>query len=503
LAGDYFRVAWPGSFQTLNWTDTVKKSKLYIKMNFRYYFWGSIILCLFGTGCSKYLHQPFNAQEARIGETTQFTRALIDLPKPDNPLVAAVYKFRDQTGQYRPQENGSGFSTAVTQGATNILIKAMDDSGWFETIERENVGNLLNERKIIRSGRIQYEGIEGPGVPPLLFAGVILEGGIVSYDANTVTGGFGARYFGLGGDGQYRQDRVTVYLRAVATNNGKILETVYTSKTILSQALNGGLFRFVSFRRILEAETGYTYNEPSDIAVREAIEKAVYALIMEGIKDGYWGVSEEKAGAQQQLINDYEAEKAMMEETNMFGRTLFQKPVGFSVGVNGNAHYYQGDLPEGDLNIGGGIGFEYFFNPSIGVSLSGGLSSLTASNLYTERVGYGEGNLIWRLLPFDRFSPIAYGGMGLVIDQESEETSQRNQYGKFQIGGGFEFFINKSVAFQLSVDYNYLMNDAIDDINEGRYNDIYYRGQLGIKYFFGNDFGSSKNDPTSGSETGN
>lgn len=472
-------------------------------MNFRCSFWGTLFLCIIGTGCSKYLHQPFNDQEARIGETTQFTRALRDLPKPDKPLVAAVYKFRDQTGQYRPQENGSGFSTAVTQGATNILIKAMDDSGWFETIERENIGNLLNERKIIRSGRIQYEGIEGPGVPPLLFAGVILEGGIVSYDANTVTGGFGARYFGLGGDGQYRQDRVTVYLRAVATNNGKILETVYTSKTILSQALNGGLFRFVSFRRLLEAETGFTYNEPSDIAVREAIEKAVYALIMEGMKDGYWSLAEDKAGFQQQLINEYEAEKATMEETNLFGRTLFEKPLGLAVSANGNAHLYQGDLPEAKLNAGANIGFDYFFNPSVGISLSGGFSTLTAENIYTEQITFGEGNVIWRLLPFDRFSPIAYGGVGLVIDEQDETSGQRSQYGKFQIGGGLEFFLNKSVSLQLSFDYNYLMNDDIDEINEGRYNDLYYRGQLGVKYYFGSDFGSSSNDPIPGSETRN
>jgi curli production assembly/transport component CsgG len=49
-----------------------------------------------------------------------------------------------------------------------------------------------------------------------------------------ITGGFGARYFGTGAI-KYRQDRVTIYLRMVSTSNGKILKSVYISKTILSQ----------------------------------------------------------------------------------------------------------------------------------------------------------------------------------------------------------------------------------------------------------------------------
>jgi curli production assembly/transport component CsgG len=47
----------------------------------------------------------------------------------------------------------------------------------------------------------------------------------------------GARYFGTG-ELSYRQDRVTIYLRMVSTSNGKILKSVYISKTILSQAID-------------------------------------------------------------------------------------------------------------------------------------------------------------------------------------------------------------------------------------------------------------------------
>ena len=97
---------------------------------------------LFLSGCNAYLHQPFNTQEARIGESTSFGQTLRSLPTPARKVVASVYKFRDQTGQYKLQDVGAGFSTVVTQGATNILLKAMEDSGWFIPIERENINNL-------------------------------------------------------------------------------------------------------------------------------------------------------------------------------------------------------------------------------------------------------------------------------------------------------------------------------------------------------------------------
>src|SRR5690554_2738855 len=116
------------------------------------------LLLLFITGCSPFYHQPLGPREAELGAETPQKKELLGLPEPKEKIVVAVYKFRDQTGQYKPSDVGANWSTAVTQGATNILIRALEESGWFLPIERENIGNLLNERKIIRSSREQYEG---------------------------------------------------------------------------------------------------------------------------------------------------------------------------------------------------------------------------------------------------------------------------------------------------------------------------------------------------------
>ena len=234
---------------------------------------------------------------------TMTQRQLMELPPPTRPVAIAVYNFADQTGQFRTSENGQQtLSRAVTQGGASILAKALQDAGnrrWFTIVEREQLRNLLNERQIIREMRERYLGeqqINPQALPAMLFAGVLLEGGIISFDTNTVTGGVGAAFLGIGGRTQYRQDTVTVYLRAVSVRTGEVLTTVTASKTIASKAIGASAFRFVGFKELLEAEAGITVNEPDQLALQQAIEKAVYGLIMDGVDLKLWDFADRQAG---------------------------------------------------------------------------------------------------------------------------------------------------------------------------------------------------------------
>jgi curli production assembly/transport component CsgG len=446
-------------------------------------------LALFSTGCGSYLYQPIQQTKARLGEETQSTLDLRSLPGPKEKIVVAVYKFRDQTGQYKPTEGGTSWSTAVTQGATNILIKALDDSGWFVPIERENVGNLLNERKIIRSSRAQYNNESGEGkdnlLPPLLFAGVILEGGIVSYDANVITGGAGLRYFGVGGSSQYRQDRVTVYLRAVSASNGKILKTVYTSKTILSQQLDGGMFQFVKFKRLLEVETGFTYNEPSEIAVTEAIEKAVMSLIIEGVDGDLWAPAEARLMAESP-VKEYKKEKEMIGKTDIFGKRIDNRRgiIAFQAGTA--SLLYQGDYPNPLLKTGLDLGFQVNPTPALGLGLNAGLNSLSTKKFYDSKVSYFDLTANYRLFPYDQFTPYLSGGFGFLTENVDNRFDFGSPvYSKIHIGGGFEVLVNDATGIRFSADYNYLFNDRLDLVEQGRYNDFYWRGNIGVNFYFG------------------
>ncbi|QOQ83799.1 curli production assembly/transport protein CsgG [Comamonas thiooxydans] len=223
---------------------------------------------------------------ATLAPPTQVMRDLTQLPLPVGRIPVAVYGFRDQTGQYKPAPDSS-FSTSVTQGAASLLIKALRDSRWFTPVERENLQNLLTERKIIRALELPQDKAQIQ-LPPLMPASLLIEGAIVAYESNTRTGGIGVRYLGVGPSELYRQDQVTVNLRAIDIRSGQVIQSVTTSKTIFSIQLDFGIFRFVSLKRLLEVEVGHSRNEPVQQSVREAIETALVHLIVQGVRDGSW-----------------------------------------------------------------------------------------------------------------------------------------------------------------------------------------------------------------------
>jgi len=216
----------------------------------------------------------------------------VPAPAAGKPLSVAVYSFADKTGQRRPQANVASLSTAVTQGAESFLIKALADVGqgqWFEVVERVGIDNLTKERLIIRQMREAYEGSNAKPLMPMQFAGIIVEGGIVGYDTSTTSGGAGMRVFGIGKQTQWSTDTVTVSLRAVSVNTGKVLSSVTVQKTILSTGDSATALKFFDQgTQSFEAEIGLTINEPGTYAVKAATEMAVVELIKEGQRKGVW-----------------------------------------------------------------------------------------------------------------------------------------------------------------------------------------------------------------------
>jgi curli production assembly/transport component CsgG len=282
------------------------------------------------TSCSS-VFQPVSSGKATTDYHSGVSDLLRSLPPPVEPIVVAVYKFRDQTGQYKSSENLVQYSTAVTQGATPMLIRALMEAGngkWFTVLEREGLTDLMNERKIIHQTREIYADDKakveshGPSLPPLLYAPILLEGGIVAYETNLLTGGVGAHYFGLGGSTEFRRDTVTSMLRAVSVKNGSVLNHVDARKTVFSIQLDSGLFRYVAFKRLLEVEAGVTSNEPPQMAVMETIEACVYAMIMEGLVNNLWSFKDQKLV--KPLIEDYlkQRDSEMLAEFDKQGRVI-------------------------------------------------------------------------------------------------------------------------------------------------------------------------------------
>jgi curli production assembly/transport component CsgG len=215
------------------------------------------------------------------------------MPAPGGPPIAvAVYGFKDLTGQRKPSNTLSLFSTAVTQGAEAYLIKSLQEVGnrqWFTVVERVGLDNLLKERQMIKQTREIYEGANAKMLPPLTMAGVIIEGGIIDYNSNSLTGGSGIAIFGIGAQTQYTQDIVVISLRLVSVQTGEVLTTVTIEKNLLSTSdgLTGMRF-FNNYTESFEIDSSQTFNEPGNYALRSSIEQGVVELIKKGERQGLW-----------------------------------------------------------------------------------------------------------------------------------------------------------------------------------------------------------------------
>ena len=217
---------------------------------------------------------------------------LAELPPAKKKPVIAVYRdsFQDLTGQRKSNSSFALFSTAVTQAPEALLIRALKHAAngdFFRVVERVGLDNLTKERQLIRSTRENFD--EDKQLQPLLFAGLLIQGGVINYDTNVQSGGIGARYLGIGTSKQYREDVVTISLRLVSVSTGEVLVETLVSKSIVSTSVSQDVFRFIEAgTELVEIEGGVAENEVGSIALQKAIETGVLNLIEIGIERGYW-----------------------------------------------------------------------------------------------------------------------------------------------------------------------------------------------------------------------
>ena len=219
------------------------------------------------------------------------TDAITEIGVANVQPIVAVYKFQDLTGQRKSIDGYASFSTAMTQAPETYLIRALKQSGFFRVVERGGIDHITRERQIIRSTRQKFD--DKTEELPLLFAGILFEGGIIDYNTNLVSGGVGARYLGIGNSKQYREDTVIVAMRVVSVSTGEVLLENLTTKTILSVGLSNDFFRYIADgTKLVEFETGNAMNESKSIALQTAIEVGIVNIIEQGIAQGYWSVKE-------------------------------------------------------------------------------------------------------------------------------------------------------------------------------------------------------------------
>lgn len=264
----------------------------------------TVLMLLSMVGCSSVRPFGYVGISDQPKPTVSLIKEIDTLPAPNGPKIAiAVYGFKDLTGQRKNSQTLSLFSTAVTQGAESYLIKSLQEAGnhqWFTVVERVNLDNLLKERQMIKQTREIYEGANAKPLPPLTLAGVIVEGGIVDYNTNVLTGGTGFAILGIGPYTAYTQDQVVISLRLVSVQTGEVLTTVTIEKNLLGTQDGTTVMRFYNQNtNTFEFDSSQTYNEPGNYALRSAIEQGVVELVKKGEKIGLWKFKESTHDATQ------------------------------------------------------------------------------------------------------------------------------------------------------------------------------------------------------------
>mgnify|MGYP003624441218 FL=1 len=245
-------------------------------------------LTLLSFGCKTY---NGGFEEPPAVSLTPLATTLNKLPTLDGePIYIGVNSFKDLTGQRKQSDNYASFSSSVSQGGEAWLIESLlESNGWFKVLERGQLDTVMRERALVQQTREDFTDDDDTGLKPLLFAGLLIHGGIIGYDTNTISGGVGAAYLGIGVHEQHRKDVVTVSIRFVSTLTSEILLSSTISKTIYSTAVGSDMFKYVkNALNPLEIEYGFAKNELVSVATRAAIDLAIVDLISKGEEKKMW-----------------------------------------------------------------------------------------------------------------------------------------------------------------------------------------------------------------------
>ena len=246
----------------------------------------------------------------------------------------------------------------------------------------------------------------------------------------------------------------------------------------------------MKFQRLLEAETGITQNEPVQLAVKDAIEKAVRDLILEGIEERYWA-ADGGAEVNQQLVNKYLEEKQLDEDTGLYERLFVERPYKSSFSFSGGTALIDGDYSQNNLGYLGRIDYQNKLTSHLNWGGALSVFHLDNGDAFTGNFASIDLNAQIDLLPNDDFGPFIYAGPGLTLELgepnlANDQENLESNFLKIQYGGGLQYFISEKFGVKVFAEHNILFNDKLDNLINGKRDDFYFNFGLGLNYYFGN-----------------
>jgi len=88
-------------------------------------------------------------------------------------------------------------------------------------------------------------------------------------------------------------------------------------------------------------------------------------------------------------------------------------------------------------------------------------------------------NLEYNLLPYEKFTPFVFGGVGIISSYEKFN----NVMAKFQYGGGFEYLLTNNFGIKIYGEQNLMFNDKLDEVIQGKRDDYFWRFGVGLNFY--------------------
>jgi curli production assembly/transport component CsgG len=147
------------------------------------------------------------------------------------------------------------------------------------------------------------------------------------------------------------------------------------------------------------------------------------------------------------------------------------------LGLGGSTLF--GDYEDKSFGFYYRVGYKRYITPNIFVGLTANGYTIGAEDTDFNLMSF-DFSMELLLLPYDRFSPIVYGGFGINTSSDVDANAV-----KTQIGIGVEYMVVEQVGIKLYYEYNYSFEDELQPLIVDDRNDKFLRFGLGLNFYFG------------------